>query len=203
MSCITISPIVEGKGDVAAVRLLLQRVWTELLGGEHADVLTPIARKRGRLLKEGHEDLGRALDFAVLKLREKGGGLVLLLIDAEDDCGPTCQLGPWLLNRAKSRRGDADIACVVANRMYETWFVAASESLSDYLDLEGAVLPEDADASGYGKIWVKQHMRNRKYKETADQAALTAKMDLATCRQRSRSFDKLCRELAARVVAPS
>jgi hypothetical protein len=198
MSRLTIAPIVEGDGDSEAIRLLLWRTWTEVVGGEHADVLKPNVRKRGRLLKEGCEDLARAVDYAMLRLREKGGGLILLLIDAEDDCSNYPQLGPWLCRRAKAGRQDADIACVIANRMYETWFVASAESLSAYLETSGWAIPDDVDATGHGKGWIKQHMKNGKYTETADQAALTQHMDLHACRRRSRSFDKLCRELEAR-----
>jgi hypothetical protein len=83
--------------------------------------------------------------------------------------------------------------------MYETWFVAAAESLAAHLQLAaGEAIPADADASGAGKGWIKQHIRGGKYSEAADQASLTATMDLALCRQRSKSFDKLCRELDLR-----
>ena len=36
---------------------------------------------------------------------------------------------------AKTARSDVDIMCIVANIEYETWFVAAAESLRDYLSL--------------------------------------------------------------------
>jgi hypothetical protein len=37
------------------------------------------------------------------------------------------------------------------------------------------------------------------YAETVDQPRLTAAMDLQMCRERSKSFDKLCRELEKRL----
>jgi hypothetical protein len=199
VSLISVAPIVEGQGDEAAVRLLIQRIWAELLGGDYADVLKPIRRSRGLLLKQESGDLEKAINLALLKLAQHGSGLVLILIDAEDDCAKLGSLGPMLLDRARQARGDKDIAVVIANVMYETWFVAAAASLSDYLVLPAdGTLPADPEAERLGKGWIKQRMKSGKYSETADQAALTAKMDLNLCRTRSRSFDKLCRELKDR-----
>jgi hypothetical protein len=83
--------------------------------------------------------------------------------------------------------------------MYETWFVAAAESLQEYLMLRpGEQVPPNPDAARLGKGWIKQRIRGGKYSETADQAALTSAMDLSLCRTRSHSFDKLCRELESR-----
>ena len=200
MSRITIAPIVEGQGDEAALPGLLWRVWVELLGGEHAEVLRPIRRSRGKFLKAEAGDLENAVGLALHKLTEAGGKrLILILVDAEDDRQEVGPLGPILLERAKKARGDADIACVIANVMYETWLVAAAESLGEYLDLEGVAVPADPEGERCGKGWIKQRMRSGKYTETADQAALTAAMDLRQCRERSRSFDKLCRELDRRL----
>jgi hypothetical protein len=199
MSRIAVAPIVEGQGDEAAVRLLVQRVWTELLGGEYADVVKPIRRSRGLLLRHDSGDLEKAIRFALLKLEEHGGGLVLILIDAEDDCITHRPLGPAILERAIKVRSDIDLSVVIANVMYETWFVAAADSLIDYLDLsDKASIPEDPEQARAGKGWIKQRIKSGKYSETADQAALTARMDLSLCRSRSPSFDKLCRELEKR-----
>jgi hypothetical protein len=138
--------------------------------------------------------------FAALKLAEvPDRPLILILIDAEDDCQTHGPLGPALLSRARAARGDIDVACVIANVMYETWFVAAAESLHEYLMLRpGEQVPPNPDAARLGKGWIKQRIRGGKYSETADQAALTSAMDLALCRTRSHSFDKLCRELESR-----
>ena len=125
--------------------------------------------------------------------------MVLVLVDAEDDLA--CALGPDLLKRARICRPDADVACIIANRCYETWFVAAASSLSKYLDLTNdAVLPESPELTGQRKGWIAQRIRGTKYSETADMPRLTAAMDLNLCRSRSPSFDKLCRELEARLT---
>jgi hypothetical protein len=199
VSRIAVAPIVEGQGDEAAVPLLLRRVWAELTGGDHVEVLRPIRRSRGLLLRPESGDLGKAIHLALLKLEQRGGGLVLILIDAEGDCRTKGPLGPRLLARAREARGDMDVAVVIANVMYETWFVAAAASLGQHLHLpDDGSLPVDPEFAGLGKGWIKQRMRSGRYTETADQAALTASMDIRLCRERSPSFAKLWRELAKR-----
>lgn len=196
MSRLRIVPIVEGHGENNAIRILLQRIWQELLGGEYVDIAKPIRGSKGRLVQRS--ELGRAVDLAVLKLREAepdDRGMVLVLVDADED--RPCQLGPALLEKAREHRSDVDISCVVANVEYETWFVAAASSLGEYLELDEAV-PEHPEDQRAGKAWVQRRYRGVKYSETVDQPAMTSRMDLALCRERSPSFDKLCRELETR-----
>jgi Domain of unknown function (DUF4276) len=197
LSRLRVFPIVEGHGEDQSIRILLQRIWYELLGGEHLEVLKAFRGKRtkiGRAL-----ELGVALDHAVTRLRDSeypDPSMVLILLDADEDL--PCLLGPDLLARAQSLRGDADISCVIANVEYETWFVAAAESLSRFLDLsQDALLPEAPEESRQGKGWIQRRKRN--YTPVVDQPAMTRAMDLELCRRRSPSFDKLCRELQSRL----
>lgn len=196
MNRIRIAPVVEGHGEDQAVRTLLQRLWLRL-GGEHADVLKPIRGKRQALVREA--DLQRAIGLAALKLSSApadcDGAVVLLLVDADDDL--PCVLGPNLLSLLKKCRDDIDSICVIANREYETWFVAAAGSLGDYLDLPDE-LPTDPEGQRAGKQWVQRYFRGTKYSETVDQPRMSARMDLDLCRERSPSFDKLWRELELR-----
>ena len=126
--------------------------------------------------------------------------MILILLDSDKD--PPCVLAPKLLKDATQNRSDVDMSCVLANVEYETWFVAASSSLVAFLDLPAEV-PEDPEAQRLGKAWIERHFRGTKYSETLDQPAMTRKMDLGLCRERSRSFDKLCRELASRLTGSS
>jgi hypothetical protein len=199
LSRLRIFPIVEGHGDDKAIRILLQRIWGELLGGEYVEVLKPFRGKRLKLVKSG--ELARVLNAAMQKLQpsdSKDRSLILILLDADDD--PPCILGPEFLSLARTARSDADVSCVIANVEYETWFVAAAESLSDFLDLSGGrALAVDPEQARQGKAWIQKRYRGLKYSETIDQPAMTKAMDLTLCRQRSPSFDKLCRELEARL----
>jgi hypothetical protein len=194
-----VAPIVEGHGEDLAVRILLQRLWTELLGGEYIEVLKPIRSHRTKMIQS--PDLERALGLAVLKLRESASpdpSLVLIILDADEDAA--CVLGPDLLSRARAQRKDTDISCVVAAVEYETWFVAAAPSLQDFLDLSGGPVPEAPEASRSGKAWIQRRFRGVKYSPTVDQPSMTRRMDLPQARLRSPSFDKLCRELEKRLV---
>jgi hypothetical protein len=194
-----VAAIVEGHGEYECIRHLLTRIWHELLGGEYIDVLQPIRQKRQQLVKEN--GLERAIELAALKLAgappDSTPLAILVLVDADQDLA--CRLGPKLLASVKTARSDIDAICVVANVEYETWFVAAAESLQDHLYLPAdAPIPDAPEQQRLGKGWIERHFKGTKYSETQDQPAMTAKMDLALCRQRSPSFDKLCRELALR-----
>jgi hypothetical protein len=199
MKRLRVVPIVEGHGEYESVRPLLERIWLEVALGEYIDVLRPIRHGRQRLAREA--ELRRAVQLAASKLANAGEkdmpGLILVLVDADDD--PPCLLGPQLLNWAKQAHPDGDVACVVANVEYETWFVAAAESLSKYLDLRpDTAVPDNPERQRAGKGWIERRFRGPKYSETQDQPALTAAMDLSLCRRRSASFDKLCREFESR-----
>ncbi|HEU5118811.1 MAG TPA: DUF4276 family protein, partial [Isosphaeraceae bacterium] len=93
-----------------------------------------------------------------------------------------------------------DVACVLANPEYETWFVAAAESLRAYLRLaDDETIPDDPEALRMRKAWISQRFPGPlHYQETRDQPSMTRAMDLSLCRSRSASFDKLCRELEQR-----
>jgi hypothetical protein len=88
---------------------------------------------------------------------------------------------------------------VVANLEYETWFVGAAESLSDFIDVPAHV-PDSPETERCRKGWVEQRTKSGRYSETIDQPRFTARMDLIACRRRCPSFDKLCRELFAYTV---
>jgi hypothetical protein len=197
MTDVVVCPIVEGHGEYNSARPLIQRIWAEVVGGSHAEVLRPIRVSRGKLVID--EELHKATELAVGKLVDHHltdvPKLVLLLIDGEGE--PACILGPRLLGIVRgSARSGVECTCVIANKMYETWFAAAAASLDSFLDLSGdPELPSDPERDGLGKAWIKQRIRAAKYSETVDQPAMTSVMDLRTCRQRSPSFDKLCREL--------
>jgi len=198
VSTLRVAPIVEGHGEYAAIRILVDRIWRELLGGEVTRVLKPIRWPRSKLIKES--ELARAVKLATLKLRDEfettGGALVLILLDANSD--PPCLKGPELLTYAQRARPDIDIACVMANVEYGTWFVAAANSLDDYLRISpNETIPDAPELARCGKSWIQRHFLGS-YSETLDQPRMTAKMDLGLCRTHSPSFDKLCRELERR-----
>jgi hypothetical protein len=188
---------VEGHGDDASVRILLQRIWSEVLKSGHAQVLKAIRWPKSKLVQP--YELLRAVDLAALKVRtieSPDPRLILILLDADKDA--PCLLGPELLETARRAHADLDIACVVANVEYETWFVASAPSLNEYIEIEQSEMPVDPEGSRLGKGWVQAHFKGIKYSETIDQPRMTAAMDLTRCLKLSPSFAKLCRDLSAR-----
>lgn len=193
------APIVEGDGEVACIRILLQRIIQESLGGDYPDVLKPIRCKPDKLRNINEEEICRAVELAFQKLANlptpDDPSLVLILVDSEGECPR--DLAPRILEVARDVDVRADISCVLPHPMYETWFVAAADSLGRYLDAHPAEPPESPEGR-LGKGWIKQRMIGPKYEETRHQAAMTQAMDLKRRRALSPSFDKLCRELEKR-----
>ena len=197
MTDLVIAPVVEGHGDEVAVPILLRRLLTELIPCDALEVLRPIRIPKSKLMKAS--ELQRAVELADLKLKERPGDahrLILVLFDADED--PACMLGPRLDAEIREARPDLDVAVVLAVAEYETWFIAAAESLVEYIDVSLDEIPSDPEEAGAKKAWLRQHFLSR-YTETIEQPKLTATMDLQAARRRSRSFDKLCRELEKRV----
>lgn len=207
-----VAPIIEGETEERCVKLLLSRIWRGLLASadrEELCVLEPNPANRSSLIKHDHPDLAQRVEMSFRLMRSRmrqpeDRGFILILLDADEDCPKT--LAPELLARARTARSDADIACVLAKRELENWFKAAAASLAGVCglptDLEVPAHPED----GSGDAWLTKQMqkkdRRRKYKKTTDALALVEKLDLHLCRENSRSFRKLCKELEARLPPP-
>lgn len=198
MSRLIVAAIVEGHGEAkSAIRTLVTRVWTELLAAEFVNVLRPIRQPRSKLVQR--EGLLKAIDLAHLKLSEITSAdrrLILVLFDADEDL--PCVLAPALLDIVRNDRAHLDVAIVLANQEFETWFAAAAESLTAFFDLAVTPPAVDPEAAGQRKGAVRRWMHGQ-YSETIDQVKLTQAMDLRLCRARSASFDKLCRELGKRM----
>jgi hypothetical protein len=200
--------IVEGHGEDGAIRTLLERVWYELLGGDYIEVI-PWRGKQGQLLLAEGEGLRPVVEAAAIKLhateRTDFRRLLLIMIDTEgrpENCPRT--RAPELVAWARQERSDAatEIACVLPNVMFETWFAAAAASLRGKNGLPNDLpKPADPEAEGAGKGWLKNHLP-RKYKETVDQPRFVGHMSLTECRDSSRSFRKLVKELQERLPAP-
>jgi hypothetical protein len=200
-----VAPIIEGHGEVDAVRVLLPRVASELVGVT-LEVVRPFRLPRGKLLpgrsgarRIDEQELARALDTASTLLKHANSQaqrFALLLCDADEDL--PCDLAPRILAGGRKVRGDLDLACVMARREYEAWFIAAAESLTRYLSLRPGDEAASAEPELHGEKWIADRFRGVSYQKTVDQAKLTAAMDLGLCRDRSRSFAKLCREISSR-----
>ena len=191
---IAIYPIVEGHGEVSAVPLLLRRIVQDMFKRYDVDVLPPHRVPRGRMLAEETRALEDAVELGVRKIRQTElSGLISVLLDAEKDC--PADLGRTLLDRIK--RSDVATSVVVAKREYEAWFLAGARSLRKLRNkLDTAVAPPNPESIGDAKGYLQRHVLvpGAVYRETVDQPALTAALDLEAARA-APSFDKLCRDL--------
>ena len=188
----TIVPIVEGHGEVQAVRTLIVRTAQAVSPDIHVNVAQPIRVKRHLVVKP--EELEKRIRLAA----SKGGhdGRILVLLDADQDC--PAELGPQLLSRAQQERNDRKIAVVLAKTEYEAWFVAAAPSLIGATGLAASIVaPADPESLGSPKEWIRARMQGGRYRETTHQATLTSRFDLAMARRAAPSFDKMCRSIAA------
>jgi Domain of unknown function (DUF4276) len=193
--------IMEGHGEDGAIRTLLERTWYELLGGDYIEVI-PWRGKQGQLRKK--ESLSRVVEAAAIKLhateRTDFRRLLLVMIDTEgEECPKT--IAPMRVELAREVRSDpaTEIACVMPNPMFETWFAASADSLRGKNHLPPDLpKPEDPEGNKLGKSWVKKYLP-LKYKETVDQPRFAGQMNLTECGDSSRSFRKLIKEMRQRL----
>lgn len=184
MSVAAIAVIVEGRGEVASVPILLRRIAAQIAPDTSLNIPHPIRVPRDRIVRP--EQLERYLSIAI----RVGGpdAAILVLLDADRDC--PAELGPELLTRARQARPDKRIELVLAKSEYEAWFLAASKSV-----VAGAPpTPSDAEAVRGAKEWIRQHQA---YRPTVDQAPMTANFDMDEARRKAPSFDKLWRAVKA------
>jgi hypothetical protein len=207
-----IAPIVEGQTEVSCVERLLHRIWDELLiRPERLQVLPPARGSRPSLVLSSGGSLavkiGDACTALVRRLRHDpaGRGLLLVLLDAENDCPAT--LAPRLLATAAGAvLPGTPIACVLAKRMLENWIVAGASTLAGVRDLPASLPSRDRFEERNGAAWFEDQLRSRdrrrKYKKKVDAVEFVRAMSLPECRANSPSFDKLCRDLEALFPPP-
>jgi hypothetical protein len=172
-----IAPIVEGYGDVSAVRVLLNLIGPQFI------VANPVRQGRGKLVQRA--GLQHAVNIAAANL--DGNGAVLVLFDADDDCAATMakELQDWL---------DADFAHILCRvvlvvREFEAWIVGGDPRYGI----------DDPDTTGNLDGRIKQLYG--KYKKTVDQARHISRSDIERLRSNSRSFRKLCKVVDEFVVS--
>jgi len=185
-----IVPIVEGKGEVESVPLLIRRVGAERCDPPvYPEVERPIRIAASKLRKP--DGLRRAVQLAAS--RAEAGGSVLVLMDADDDC--PAELAPALLQTV-GERADVSVGIVLAKREYEAWFLAGLVSLRGQRGIrDDADPPEDQEAIRGAKEWLQARMTDGvTYSPSIDQPALTHHLDLELAR-RADSFDKCVREI--------
>lgn len=193
-SRVTLALIVEGHGEVTAAPVLLRRIVASIDATRVVHIAHPHRIPRSKLTKP--EELARALSLAALRVGP--GGRVLVLLDADDDC--PAFLGASILAEARRARPDLKISVVVANREYESWFLAGLDSLAGHAGVAaGARSPDDPESIRDAKGRVAAVMQS--YSATVDQERLSAVLDIAAARKAD-SFDKLVRDVCRLLDLP-
>ncbi len=171
----TIAPVVEGYGDVPAIRVLLSRMAPQLA------IANPVRQGRGKLVQR--EGLTHAVSIAAANLK-RANGAILVLFDADDDCAATKgrELQKWLAEDF------GHILCRVALvvREFEAWIVGGDPQYG----------VESPDTTGNLEARIKE--AHGKYKKTVDQPRHISHVDLDRLRSNSRSFrhfDKVVSEI--------
>jgi hypothetical protein len=172
----TVAPIVEGHGDVAAIPLLIRGL------APAVQVARPVRFPKTRLVIA--TELARAVSIARANIRDAAAGLVLLVLDADEDCAAA--LGPELLKTMRAASGGVDCFVAIAVREFESWIVGGHPDI-DVAEPEVAGKPKDRIA----------RVNDGLYKETADQPRFTSAIDPARLRARCRSFRRLVERLEA------
>ena len=130
---------------------------------------------------------------------------VLVVFDGEDHC--PAELGVMVQEWAQSVAGNVPCRAVVAYREYESWFLAAIESLRGKYGIPmDAAAPKDPESKRDAKGAIDQLMpTGASYSPTIHQAKFSAAIDLSLAYKRSRSFRKLTKavgELLAQMQQP-
>ena len=182
-----IHPIVEGDGEVQAVPVLLRRLRDESKAYE-VEVGRPILRKRSEFIQEG--PLRKAIQLALLR---ENCDAILILFDADDSCPAT--LAPEIHQWAQEEAGTVPVVVVIACREYEAWFLASVESLRGFRGiLPNATSHPEPELPRGAKEQLEEKMETgNSYSETADQAPMTARFDMAAAYARCRSFRRMVR----------
>ena len=186
---VKIGCIVEGHGDVKAVPILIRRIATDLYP-ELTIRTYPTRIPRTKLVKVN--SLERTIELMVRRIGRQGA--IFIILDSDDDC--PAKLGPELLQQAVNVRSDLPIAVVLAKREFESWFLAAAESLRGQRGLKNDLQsPSNPEGIRDAKGWLSSQMEgNITYDERNDQPAFTARFDFKQARHAD-SFDKCYRDI--------
>ena len=180
-----IQPIVEGHGDVAALPVLLRRLVEEAQAWS-IDIGRPIRKPRGQLVREA--EVKQAIRLALL---QPDCCAILILFDGDKDC--PAELGPTVQAWAATAAADVPCGVVIAHREYETWFLAAIESLQGHRGIreDAEPHPEPEHLRGAKEQLEARMHDGMSYLERIDQPALSELFSLSDAYRRSRSFRKL------------
>ncbi len=189
-----LAPIVEGHGEVEAVPVLLQRIAQFLGVSERLTVNMPIRVKSGEFLNRP-EAFGRAVTMAAAKARHaRGAVLIMMDCDLRGEEGCAARLGPRLLAEAQALHGDVPMIVSLAEREFESWFLAAAASLSGVEGLPDPFVPPANHGTKRDAKGILNSLMDGRYDPIA-QRRLAQRMSLQEAAAGNRSFRRLAERL--------
>ena len=179
--------IVEGHGEVTAAPVLLRRLLWDCAQSYGVDVGNPVIRRTQSQLRREAD----VRDAVRLALAQPDCAAVLVLFDGEDEC--PVELAALVRGWAQAAAGQIPCEVVIAYREYETWFLAALESLRGRCRIaDDASAPANPELKRDAKGALEEFMPSgASYAPTIHQQKLSAVLDLSLAHQRNRSFRKL------------
>lgn len=191
----TLLPVVEGDGDVRAVRILLRRVCGEVYSRWDVEIRQPWRLPRSQMTI--HTEIGRVYRALARGLAAGGGGVIMVL-DQDDDT----DISRLVDEVSAPMAGMADLRVVVACREYEAWFLGGIESLRIHPSVrDDARFDSDPEAPRDAKGRLRQLM-HESYRETRHQPAFSELLAIDATRRRCPSFDHLVRAVGQLIGAP-
>ena len=186
-----IASLVEGHGEETAVPVLLRRVVAFIDPYAYAETPRPLRVPRDALLRKPQE-----LEVRLRAAESHAPTAVLVLLDSDDDC--PVALAQDLNRRAAETRPDLATYVVLPVREFEAWFLAGASGLAGRYGLPVDLKPPpDPESIRGAKEWFSERMpQGAPYQPTAHQAGFAHHFDLAAARAASRSFAKVCRDVA-------
>lgn len=196
-----IVPLVEGDGDVDAAPVLIRAALQQLQRFDFVIARPRNAHGRGNLTRQN--GLER---FVQLCLREPECSAIFVLADIDTDCPRNEALA--FSQRVQAIKPPVPVVTVFAKREYESWFLPSIQTIAGKnihgrpglpAGLQPPASPENI---ANPKLWLSERMpQGRSYKETEDQAPMTAWMDHSLVAGACRSFRRFQRALQQLVNA--
>jgi hypothetical protein len=181
--------IVEGHGEEQALPKLIRRILHQV---EPAATVSAELRRipKSKLIRP--DELEKAVEALSRQIGRTNP--IIVLADADDEC--PVELRDSLCNRCEIAHKDLNISIVIAQREYESWFIAAARSLIQKGYLTTSLMPlSNCESIGGAKEWLTKHMRSSgPYSPTRHQTLFSLVMDLEEARG-ARSFRKLEKEV--------
>lgn len=181
-----VAPIVEGHGEVNAVRELITRIGVEL-SGVWVEVAQPFRLDSGKMRKP--DELLKAVRVQAARVPPGRGGVLVLRDGDDNDVSCPIELAQEMALTSGEIRVPVEV--VIAFHEYEAWFLAAVESLRGHSSMQDdAMQPADPEGKRDAKHQLEGLMRES-YKETLHQAKFSALIDLNVAASNSRSFRRM------------